>query len=131
MITPMTFTLTTQHPIGATKLFALLLGGALLGGAAGCRDGDAAAAPAQPPQNVAFVTVAPEQVALASVWLATLDGMVNAQIRPQVSGYLVRQVRRAAGHPRAVVARAAAWHAGAPGTQGGRPVRAYGRLHLP
>ena len=90
----MTFTLTTQHPIGATKLFALLLGGALLGGAAGCRDGDAAAAPAQPPQNVAFVTVAPEQVAIASVWLATLDGMVNAQIRPQVSGYLVRQVYR-------------------------------------
>ena len=90
----MTFTLTTQHPIGATKLLGLLLGGALLASAAGCRNGDAAAAPAQPPQSVAFVTVAPEQVAIASVWLATLDGMVNAQIRPQVSGYLVRQVYR-------------------------------------
>jgi len=90
----MTFTLTTQHPIGATKLFALLLGGARLAGGAGCRDGDAAAAPAPPPQNVSFVTVAPEQVALASVWLATLDGTVNAQIRPQVSGYLVRRAYR-------------------------------------
>jgi membrane fusion protein (multidrug efflux system) len=35
--------------------------------------------------------VAPERVALTSEWIATLDGYVNAQIHPQVSGYLVRR----------------------------------------
>jgi membrane fusion protein (multidrug efflux system) len=29
-------------------------------------------------------------VALTSEWIATLDGYVNAQIRPQVSGYSLR-----------------------------------------
>jgi membrane fusion protein (multidrug efflux system) len=33
--------------------------------------------------------VAPERIALSSEWIATLDGLTNAQIRPQVSGYLV------------------------------------------
>jgi membrane fusion protein (multidrug efflux system) len=30
-------------------------------------------------------------VALADEWVATLDGNVNAQIRPQISGYLIRR----------------------------------------
>ena len=38
-----------------------------------------------------MITVAPETVSLSSEWIATLDGYVNAQIRPQVSGYLVRR----------------------------------------
>ena len=29
--------------------------------------------------------------AVSSEWVATLDGYVNAQIRPQVSGYLIRR----------------------------------------
>ena len=33
----------------------------------------------------------PEHVALFEEWVATLDGNVNAQIRPQVSGYLIRR----------------------------------------
>jgi len=33
----------------------------------------------------------PERVALTSEWIATLDGYVNAQIHPQVSGYLVQR----------------------------------------
>ena len=37
------------------------------------------------------MTVAPETVSLSSEWIGTLDGYVNAQIRPQVSGYLVRR----------------------------------------
>jgi len=37
------------------------------------------------------ITVTPERVALTSEWIATLDGYVNAQIHPQVSGYLVRR----------------------------------------
>jgi membrane fusion protein (multidrug efflux system) len=37
------------------------------------------------------ITVAPETVSLSSEWIGTLDGYVNAQIRPQVSGYLLRR----------------------------------------
>ena len=48
-----------------------------------------AAAPAPP--AVAVITATPERVEVTGEWLATLDGNVNAQIRPQVSGYLVRR----------------------------------------
>jgi membrane fusion protein (multidrug efflux system) len=60
-----------------------------------CRDTSAVAAtpPAAPPA-VSVVTVAPERVAVTGEWIATLDGAVNAQIRPQVSGYLVRRLYR-------------------------------------
>jgi RND family efflux transporter MFP subunit len=59
--------------------------------ATACKDGQptASAAPAPPP--VAVVSVAPERVQLTGEWLATLDGNVNAQIRPQVTGYLVKR----------------------------------------
>ena len=68
---------------------------ALLASAAGCRNENAAAAPADPPPpTVTFVALTPEQVAVTGEWIATLDGNVNAQIRPQVSGYLVRRVYR-------------------------------------
>src|ERR1700676_897050 len=46
--------------------------------------------PPSPPE-VRVVTVVPERVALTSEWIATLDGYVNAQIHPQVSGYLLRR----------------------------------------
>jgi membrane fusion protein (multidrug efflux system) len=40
---------------------------------------------------VSFVTVRQADVPLKGEWVGTLDGYVNAQIQPQVSGYLVRQ----------------------------------------
>jgi membrane fusion protein (multidrug efflux system) len=40
---------------------------------------------------VSVITVMPERVALTSEWIATLDGYVNAQIHPQVGGYLVQR----------------------------------------
>lgn len=43
-----------------------------------------------PPPTVSVVEVAPERVSLSTEWIATLDGYVNAQVRPQVSGYLIR-----------------------------------------
>src|SRR5262245_25773463 len=55
-----------------------------------CRESKASPAPAPPP-TVSVITVQPERVALTSEWIATLDGYVNAQIRPQVSGYLLRR----------------------------------------
>jgi membrane fusion protein (multidrug efflux system) len=68
-------------------VFAALLFAAVL---AGCRQTTAAQPPPPIPQ-VRVVTVEPERVALSSEWIATLDGYVNAQIRPQVSGYLVKR----------------------------------------
>ena len=50
-----------------------------------------ASPPAPAPPEVSVMTVAPETVSLSSEWIGTLDGYVNAQIRPQVSGYLVRR----------------------------------------
>jgi hypothetical protein len=41
---------------------------------------------------VAVVEVVERDVPLLSEWIATLDGYVNAQIRPEVTGYLVRRV---------------------------------------
>jgi RND family efflux transporter MFP subunit len=62
----------------------------------GCVGGQAApasTAPAAQP-TVAVVNVTPETVRVSTQWIATLDGLVNAQIRPQVSGYLVKRAYR-------------------------------------
>jgi RND family efflux transporter MFP subunit len=67
---------------------APLLGALLLLPA--CSTNKAAPAP-PPPPVVPVVEVAPESVEVASEWITTLDGQVNAQVRPQVSGYLVKR----------------------------------------
>jgi membrane fusion protein, multidrug efflux system len=51
----------------------------------------AAPAAAMGPVPVSVVNVQREDVPLTGQWVATLDGMVNAQIQPQVSGNLIRQ----------------------------------------
>jgi membrane fusion protein (multidrug efflux system) len=58
-----------------------------------CSRGQAAPAP-PPPPAVSVVEVTPETVPLSSEWITTLDGFVNAQIRPQVSGYLIKRTYR-------------------------------------
>lgn len=45
--------------------------------------------PPAPVLDVAVVSVEQRDVPLASEWIATLDGMVNADIKPQVRGYLL------------------------------------------
>jgi RND family efflux transporter MFP subunit len=55
---------------------------------AGC---EKAAPPAAPPPTVTVVTVVEKDVPIISNWVATLDGFTNAQIQPQVSGYLIKQ----------------------------------------
>ena len=47
--------------------------------------------PSRRRRRSSFVTVSPEEVPVTGEWIATLDGNVNAQIRPQVSGYLIRR----------------------------------------
>ena len=51
-------------------------------------------APAGPTQaaDVQVVPVEQRDVPVVRQWVGTLDGFVNAQIRAQVSGYLVKQV---------------------------------------
>jgi RND family efflux transporter MFP subunit len=55
---------------------------------AGC--GEKKPPPGAVPQ-VQVVPVVQRDVSIHSEWVATLDGYVNAQIQPQVSGYLIKQ----------------------------------------
>lgn len=57
----------------------------------GCRTGHAASPGGGGPRPVTVVRVQPSPIALKREWVGTLDGFVNAQIQPQVTGYLVRQ----------------------------------------
>ena len=57
---------------------------------AGCGKNNAAPAPPGPP-DVLFVNVEQRDVPVYGEWVATLDGYTNAQIQPQVSGYLIKQ----------------------------------------
>ena len=50
-----------------------------------------AAPPPPPPPDVGVVEVVQKNVPVYGDWVATLDGYTNAQIEPQVSGYLVKQ----------------------------------------
>ena len=52
----------------------------------------AKAAPPPPPPDVLVTPVVQKDVPVMSEWIGTLDGSVNADIRPQVEGYLVRQL---------------------------------------
>jgi len=49
-----------------------------------------AAAPPQAPE-VRVAAVVQQDVPVFSEWVATMNGYVNAQIRPQVSGYIIKQ----------------------------------------
>jgi RND family efflux transporter MFP subunit len=67
---------------------ALVLTGAVW--LAGCtRPTSSAAAPA--PLDVQVVSVEQKDVPIYTEWIGTLDGLVNADIKAQVSGYLTRQ----------------------------------------
>jgi membrane fusion protein (multidrug efflux system) len=66
----------------------LLAAAALWLPSAGCKE-----KPAAPPATtkVEFVTVSPRDVPIYQQWIGTLDGYPNAQIRAQVTGYLMKQ----------------------------------------
>jgi RND family efflux transporter MFP subunit len=52
------------------------------------------AAPAPPPPDVVVTPVVQKDVPIYNEWVATLDGYDNAQIQPQVTGYIVAQTYR-------------------------------------
>jgi membrane fusion protein (multidrug efflux system) len=53
--------------------------------------GKNAAPPQPPPADVEVAQVEQRDVPVYGEWIGTLDGMVNAEIRAQVTGYLLRQ----------------------------------------
>ncbi len=55
-----------------------------------CKPKPKAAAPAAPP-DVVVADVIQRDEPIRAEWVASLDGLVNAQIRAQVSGYLLKQ----------------------------------------
>jgi len=77
-----------QPLLGARGPFAALAGALILAFAGGC---EKSGNQAPPPQDVQVVAVEQRDVPVVDEWVGTLDGFVNAQIRAQVSGYLVKQ----------------------------------------
>jgi RND family efflux transporter MFP subunit len=63
----------------------------LLLNAAGCGNSKVRAAAPPSPPVVEVAPVIQKDVPVRGEWVGTLEGYVNAQIQPQVSGYLIRQ----------------------------------------
>jgi membrane fusion protein (multidrug efflux system) len=63
---------------------------AILGSTAGCSSKVTAAAPA-PPADVEVAVVQQKDIPIEREWIGTLDGMVNAAIKAEVTGYLLSQ----------------------------------------
>ncbi len=84
---------TRLHSITTASLIglALALGGV---GLVSCGGENQAAPAPMGPLPVSVTKVQQADVPLTGQWVGTIDGFVNAQIQPQVSGYLVRQTYR-------------------------------------
>jgi RND family efflux transporter MFP subunit len=68
-----------------------LVSAVLLLSALGCSNSKVRASATPPPPMVEVAPVVQRTVPVIGVWVGTLEGYVNAQIQPQVSGYLIRQ----------------------------------------
>ena len=81
---------------GAQPLAAFLILAFTAAMLTGCQAGRAATASpsATGPMPVSVLRARQADVPLTSSWVGTLDGYVNAEIQPQVSGYLVKQEYR-------------------------------------
>src|ERR1700747_3761725 len=73
------------------KIFAGFIGAALLSSSLGCSNSNVRASTGPPPAKVEVAPVIQKNVPVQGEWIGTLEGYVNAQIQPQVSGYLIRQ----------------------------------------
>ncbi len=84
------FELLNLHGPGIPRRGALFVELALLLGAVGCQKAGPPPV-AAPPPDVQVMTVTFQDVPIYQEWMGSLDGFVNAQIRAQVSGYLLSQ----------------------------------------
>jgi len=82
----------------STRVLLFIFTAALTLAGIGCGRTQAAAPTAVP--EVGVVPVIQQDVPIYSEWVATLDGYVNAQIRPQVSGYIIKQNYQEGSHVR-------------------------------
>jgi membrane fusion protein (multidrug efflux system) len=83
-------TIRRRHAGCASAAVLLLLAGLAL--VAGCSKAANGGGPPQyPPPDVTTATVEQKDVPVYGEWVANLDGYTNAQIQPQVTGYLIRQ----------------------------------------
>jgi membrane fusion protein (multidrug efflux system) len=83
-------TIRARHAGCASAAVLLLLAGLAL--VAGCSNSAKGGGPPQyPPPEVTTTTVEQKDVPVYGEWVANLDGYTNAQIQPQVTGYLIRQ----------------------------------------
>jgi len=73
------------------QISAGLVSAVLLLDALACSNGKVRAAAPPPPPVVEVAPVIQKDVPVQGEWVGTLEGYVNAQIEPQVSGYLIRQ----------------------------------------
>jgi len=73
------------------RIFAGFIGTALLSSSLGCSNSNVRASAGPPPAKVEVAPVIQKNVPVQGEWVGTLEGYVNAQIQPQVSGYLIRQ----------------------------------------
>jgi membrane fusion protein (multidrug efflux system) len=71
------------------RTFSLVSLSGLVLFAAGCDS--TKAAPPSAPVAVEVATVVQQDTPIYSEWVATLDGYINAQIQPHVTGYIIRQ----------------------------------------
>lgn len=79
------------QPTRRTRILLLTASAALTTALlAGCNHSQPAAA-AMGPMPVDVVTVQQSDIPISNEWVGTLDGFVNANIQPQVSGYLIKQ----------------------------------------
>jgi len=76
-----------RSPLQAVALAASLL---VCAGTTGCKKEAASTAP-PPPPTVQVVEVVQKDMPIYSEWVGTTDGLVNAQIRAQVTGYLLKR----------------------------------------
>jgi membrane fusion protein (multidrug efflux system) len=74
---------------GGTHFRRLLCSFVACAAAASC--GGREEPPAPPPPEVLVAPVAQRDVAIDSEWVGTIEGYVNAEIRPKVQGYLLSQ----------------------------------------
>src|SRR5947207_6898249 len=79
-----------QKKLSVNKPLLFIFPAVFLSLFAGCAGVKASPPPPRPPE-VEVVSVIQKDVPIYSEWTATLDGYVNAQIQPRVTGYLVRQ----------------------------------------
>lgn len=72
------------------KVGSPLFGALVILSCAGCRKPASSNTPVQPP-TVEVANVVRKDVPISTEWAGTLEGYVNAQIQPQVTGYLIKQ----------------------------------------